>query len=45
MPRRVPDLTKIHQAIGYVPRVMLDEIIERVVEEKRAYAGTNRQVR
>jgi UDP-glucose 4-epimerase len=45
MPRRVPDLTKIHQAIGYVPRVKLDEIIERVVEEKRAYAGTNRQIR
>jgi UDP-glucose 4-epimerase len=45
MPRRVPDLTKIHQAIGYVPRVKLDEIIERVVEEKRTYAGTNRSIR
>ena len=45
MPRRVPDLTKIQKAIGYVPRVQLDEIIERVVEEKRAYAGTNRQLR
>ena len=45
MPRRVPDLTKIHQAIGYVPRVKLDEIIERVVDEKRAYAGTNRSIR
>jgi UDP-glucose 4-epimerase len=45
MPRRVPDLTKINQAIGYAPKVRLDEIIERVVEEKRAYAGTNRQVR
>jgi UDP-glucose 4-epimerase len=45
MPRRVPDLTKINQAIGYAPRVRLDEIIERVVDEKRAYAGTNRQVR
>jgi UDP-glucose 4-epimerase len=45
MPRRVPDLGKINQAIGYVPRVKLDEIIERVVEEKRAYAGTNRSIR
>ena len=45
MPRRVPDLTKINKAIGYVPRVQLDEIIDRVVEEKRAYAGTNRSIR
>src|SRR5918993_2065100 len=45
MPRRVPDLTKIHKAIGYVPKVKLDEIIDRVVDEKRAYAGTNRQLR
>jgi UDP-glucose 4-epimerase len=45
MPRRVPDLTKIHKAIGYEPRVKLDEIIDRVVEEKRAYAGTNRSIR
>jgi UDP-glucose 4-epimerase len=45
MPRRVPDLGKIHQAIGYVPRVGLDEIIERVIAEKRAYAGANRVLR
>jgi UDP-glucose 4-epimerase len=45
MPRRVPDLTKIHAAIGYVPRVGLDEIIRLVVEEKRGYAGANRTVR
>ncbi len=45
MPRRVPDLTKIHTAIGYVPRVGLDEIIRLVVEEKRGYAGANRLVR
>src|SRR5688500_6191096 len=45
MPRRVPDLAKIHQAIGYVPRVKLDEIIERVVNEKRSYAGSNRSIR
>ncbi len=42
MPRRVPDLTKIHKAIGYVPKVGLDEIISRVVAEKRGYAGSNR---
>ena len=45
MPRRVPDLTKIHKAIGYAPKVQLDEIIERVVEEKRTYAGANRAMR
>jgi UDP-glucose 4-epimerase len=45
MPRRVPDLGKIHQAIGYVPRVALDEIIERVIADKRAYAGANRVLR
>ncbi len=36
MPRRVPDLTKIHQAIGYEPRVGLDEIIQRVVAFTRS---------
>ena len=45
MPRRVPDLTKIHHAIGYVPKVGLDEIISRVVAEKRTYAGANRTIR
>jgi UDP-glucose 4-epimerase len=44
MPRRVPDLTKIHKAIGYVPKVGLDEIIDRVVAEKRTYAGAGRTV-
>jgi UDP-glucose 4-epimerase len=45
MPRRVPDLTKIHAAIGYTPRVGLDEIIRLVLEEKRSYAGANRTIR
>jgi UDP-glucose 4-epimerase len=45
MPRRVPDLAKIRAAIGYVPQVGLDEIIRRVVEEKRTYAGANRAIR
>ena len=31
MRRRVPDLTKIRDAIGYRPRVSLDDIIQRVV--------------
>jgi UDP-glucose 4-epimerase len=45
MPRRVPDLGKIKGAIGYVPKVGLDEIIRRVVDEKRALVGANRAVR
>jgi UDP-glucose 4-epimerase len=35
MPRRVPDLGKIEQLIGYRPRVGLDEIIRRVVASHR----------
>ena len=35
MPRRVPDLDQDPHAIGYEPKVELDEIIERVVAEKR----------
>jgi hypothetical protein len=36
MPRRVPDLTKIAQCIGYRPTVGLDEILRRVIEHTRA---------
>jgi UDP-glucose 4-epimerase len=32
MPRRVPDLGRIRDLIGYQPQVHLDEIIERVIE-------------
>lgn len=32
MPRRVPDLTKIHELIGYVPEVQLDEILSQVID-------------
>jgi UDP-glucose 4-epimerase len=32
MPRRVPDIGKIHRAIGYEPRVGLDDIITRVID-------------
>jgi UDP-glucose 4-epimerase len=35
MPRRVPDLAKIHALIGYQPAVGLDEIIRRVVASQR----------
>jgi len=31
MPRRVPDLTRIREAIGYEPKVDLDEILDRVI--------------
>ena len=32
MPRRVPDIGKIHALIGYQPRVNLDEILAKVIE-------------
>jgi nucleoside-diphosphate-sugar epimerase len=32
MPRRVPDISKINRAIGYRPRVPLDDIIATVIE-------------
>jgi UDP-glucose 4-epimerase len=35
MPRRVPDLTKIRDLLGYAPKLGLDEIIARVVEDFR----------
>ena len=36
MPRRVPDLTKIRNLIGYEPRVQLDEIIGHVLADFRS---------
>ena len=32
MPRRVPDISKIHALTGYAPTVELDEILELVIE-------------
>jgi len=32
MPRRVPDLRKVHQLVGYEPKVQLTEIINTVIE-------------
>ncbi|MGE0393845.1 MAG: NAD-dependent epimerase/dehydratase family protein, partial [Vicinamibacterales bacterium] len=31
MPRRVPDITRIHALVGFRPRVPLDDIIQRVL--------------
>jgi UDP-glucose 4-epimerase len=36
MPRRVPDLTKIHTLVGYQPTLKLDDILGRVIEHNRA---------
>ncbi len=35
MPRRVPDLTKIHRLVGYTPTVGLDEILSLVITHTR----------
>ena len=35
MPRRVPDLTKIRNLVGYQPTVDLDEILTRVIATRR----------
>jgi UDP-glucose 4-epimerase len=32
MPRRVPDLTKVHALIGYQPRFTLDDILRQVID-------------
>jgi UDP-glucose 4-epimerase len=39
MPRRVPDLTKVTQLVGYEPKVQLNEIITRVIEYFRAHGS------
>ena len=36
MPRRVPDLTKAKNLVGYEPRVQLPEILTKVIEHHRA---------
>jgi UDP-glucose 4-epimerase len=40
MPRRVPDLRKIHAAVGYAPTVGLDEILARVIAHEQATADS-----
>jgi UDP-glucose 4-epimerase len=37
MPRRVPDLTKVHELVGYEPQVQLEEIVTRVIEYFRTH--------
>ena len=37
MMRRIPDLTKVREAIGYEPRVQLNEIISEVIEYHRSH--------
>ena len=39
MPRRVPDLRKVHDLLGWRPRVGLSEILTRVVEHMRDAAA------
>jgi nucleoside-diphosphate-sugar epimerase len=36
MPRRVPDLSKIHKLIGYQPTVDLDEVLNSVIDFQRS---------
>ena len=36
MPRRVPDITRVRDLVGYEPQVALDEIIRRVIDHMRA---------
>ena len=35
MPRRVPNLDRVRQAIGFAPRHDLDEIIRSVIADRR----------
>jgi UDP-glucose 4-epimerase len=37
MPRRVPDLSKVHALVGYEPKVQLNEIISNVIEYFRRH--------
>ena len=42
MPRRVADITRARDLIGFEPRVQLDEIIHRVVEHLKVEMGIRR---
>ena len=39
MERRLPSVAKLQAAIGFHPTRLLDEIIEDIIDEKRAQAG------
>ena len=40
MPRRIPDITKVHKLIGFKPTLSLEEIIMSVVEYQRERTST-----
>jgi UDP-glucose 4-epimerase len=40
MPRRVPDLSKVHEYVGYVPQRSLDDILRSVIEHSRVTPGS-----
>jgi UDP-glucose 4-epimerase len=42
MPRRVPDLTRIGELIGYRPTLALEDILRKVIEHARAGAPVSR---
>ena len=44
MPRRVPDLRKVREAIGFRPRLDLDEIIRSVIDHLRSEPAGSRQI-
>jgi UDP-glucose 4-epimerase len=39
LPRRVPDLSRISAAIGFSPKISLEQIIRSVVEHERGIIG------
>ncbi len=43
MPRRVPNLAKIHSLIGYKPTLGLNDILQRVIEDQRAAIAVGHQ--
>ncbi len=42
MPRRVPDITRIKDLIGFEPRVALDDIVQRVIDYMSQELGMRR---
>jgi UDP-glucose 4-epimerase len=42
MPRRVPDITRIRDLIGFEPRVALDDIVQRVIDYMNQEIGMRR---
>ncbi len=42
MPRRVPDITKIHEFVGFRPEMALDGILQTVMEYQSGHAAASR---